>query len=204
MTDEARRQAADELLAEVTRIADDYGVKAVRLAGATDPSDRAAFAICDAIATRLRALVAGLPSGDPEDVLDDEPVHGHFGLSYANYLVLHRTLMQSMPVDWQHRMVACLAELDDAFDHLELPASFIVEAAQEFEYGDLSPEQMKALGIEPEEDADGLPRFYYDRHGKEHERSDRVLVPLPGGDPIPLYDRGRARIAPNLAVKDQP
>lgn len=31
------------------------------------------------------------------------PIHGFFGLSYSNYLVLPRTLMQSMPVAWQER-----------------------------------------------------------------------------------------------------
>jgi hypothetical protein len=50
---------------------------------------------------------------------DNEPVHLWFGLTYANYLVLHRSLMQSMPVEWQRRMVRCLAEFEDAFRHIE-------------------------------------------------------------------------------------
>lgn len=59
---------------------------------------------------------------------DDEPVHLWFSLSYANYLVLHRSLMQSMPAEWQRRMVRCLFELDDAFRHVDKPDSFLVQA----------------------------------------------------------------------------
>jgi hypothetical protein len=60
-------------------------------------------------------------------------VHAHFGLSYANYLVLPRTLMQSMPVGWQERMVAVLDELDDAFRHVPQAEAYKVEAATESE-----------------------------------------------------------------------
>ena len=45
----------------------------------------------------------------------DGPVHGWFSLSYANYAVLHRTRLQSMPVEWQERFVACLEELRSAY-----------------------------------------------------------------------------------------
>jgi hypothetical protein len=37
-----------------------------------------------------------------------------FGLSYANYQVLHRSILQSMPEDWQERFVAMLEELAEA------------------------------------------------------------------------------------------
>lgn len=47
-------------------------------------------------------------------VHDEEPVHAWFDLTYANYLVLPRTLMQSMPQEWQSRIVACLRELQEA------------------------------------------------------------------------------------------
>lgn len=45
----------------------------------------------------------------------DGPMHGWFGLSYANYLVLQRSLIQEMPLKWQERMVALLDELNAAF-----------------------------------------------------------------------------------------
>ncbi|WP_438028978.1 hypothetical protein [Sorangium sp. So ce233] len=39
------------------------------------------------------------------------PIHLWFSLSYGNYLVIPRALLQSMPVEWQERMVKCLEEL---------------------------------------------------------------------------------------------
>lgn len=42
-----------------------------------------------------------------------EPVDIHlwFGLTYSNYLVLHRSILQSAPEEWQHRFTALLDEL---------------------------------------------------------------------------------------------
>jgi hypothetical protein len=37
-------------------------------------------------------------------------------LSYANYLVLPRTILQSMPMEWQHRFVELLWECQSACD----------------------------------------------------------------------------------------
>ena len=126
-----------------------------------------------------------------EDLLDDEPVHGYFGLTYANYKVLHRSLMQSMPVEWQRRMVACLTEADAAFAHLDTPV-YDVTAATEIEYSELTKTQRRALGVRRSKETGR----YYDRDGEEREGWHRALVPLPGGDPIPHYNRGRTRIPP--------
>lgn len=61
---------------------------------------------------------------DPED-----PVHSFCGLSYANYIVVTRTLAQSMPLGWQQRFAQCLEELDQACEHLEgLPDGYNVRA----------------------------------------------------------------------------
>ena len=46
----------------------------------------------------------------------EEPVHGYFELSYAHYLVVPRTALQSMPVEWQRRFISCMEELDEAID----------------------------------------------------------------------------------------
>lgn len=40
-------------------------------------------------------------------------IHTYFGLSYANYLVLPRSVMQSMPEEWQYQFVELLEQLDD-------------------------------------------------------------------------------------------
>lgn len=65
----------------------------------------------------------------------DGPIHSWFGLTYSNYLVLCRSMMQSMPVEWQQRAVELFDELDGAFPDLKRAPSYIVQAARESEYG---------------------------------------------------------------------
>ena len=136
------------------------------------------------------------PTGDQDDFLETEAIHRFFGLTYSNYLVLHRTLMQSMPDDWQRRAVAVFEELERAFRHVERPDAFIVLPATECEYSDLNANDMAELGItqsdEDEED------FYYDKDGTQHQAWDRMLVPTGADDPVPHYQRGRTRIEPRL------
>lgn len=43
-------------------------------------------------------------------------VHDWFELSYAQYLTVPRSALQSMPLEWQHRFAACLYELDRTID----------------------------------------------------------------------------------------
>ncbi|MFF0597891.1 hypothetical protein [Streptomyces antibioticus] len=152
--------------------------------------------------------------------LTDGPIHGWFSLSYCNYLVLHRTLMQSMPIEWQERMVACLEELHAAYGHIEQPERFKVEAATEHQVSDLTEQQMTRLGItedwyrgetppdglSPEdltqweaehEDPDGP---VYHRDGEEIDGGERVL--LPAVDPIPHYRH--AYIEPRLSPVEEP
>lgn len=43
----------------------------------------------------------------------DGAVHRYFELTYANFLVLPRTVMMDMPTEWQNKFVALLEELDD-------------------------------------------------------------------------------------------
>jgi hypothetical protein len=52
---------------------------------------------------------------DKELAIDNEPIHGWFELSYASYLVLPRSILQSAPVEWQRRFVECLNELEEMF-----------------------------------------------------------------------------------------
>lgn len=44
----------------------------------------------------------------------DDDIHTWFGLTYANYLCLPRSILQSMPDEWQRRFVVCLEELRTA------------------------------------------------------------------------------------------
>lgn len=133
--------------------------------------------------------------------LDHEAIHGFFGLSYSNYLVLHRTLMQSMPAEWQARAVAVFEELDAAYAHIERPDYFIVTPATECEYSDLNDADMRELGVtrgDADDEGEDAEERYYDRDGNEHEPWERMLVPAKSGDPVPHYNRGRTHIEPRI------
>lgn len=105
-------------------------------------------------------------------------VHGFFSLSYSNYLVLHRTLLQSMPDEWQVRFVDCINELTHAYRHIEHAPGYDVKPARSKLVCDLSLEELDQLKITVEDNA-----------------FDRVMVPA-GEDPIPHYNRGRTYIEP--------
>jgi len=46
-----------------------------------------------------------------EKEMDKEIIHDYFGLSYANYLVLPRSVLQSMPDEWQEEFVELLNQI---------------------------------------------------------------------------------------------
>jgi hypothetical protein len=54
----------------------------------------------------------------------EDYIHEWFNLTYASYLVLPRTLLQSMPKEWQKEFVKLLEELDNSFD---LPDNYTSE-----------------------------------------------------------------------------
>jgi hypothetical protein len=47
---------------------------------------------------------------------DPEPIHTWFELTYANYLAIPRSVLQSMPRSWQKKFVALLEQLDELID----------------------------------------------------------------------------------------
>lgn len=55
-----------------------------------------------------------------------EPIHDWFELSYSNYLVLPRSILQSAPVEWQRRFVTCLHELKSSVYHLDVNDNYTV------------------------------------------------------------------------------
>lgn len=62
-----------------------------------------------------------------------ERIHEWFSLSYANFLVMPRSLLQSMPEEWQQRFVACLDEFDEHWDGLPdgyMPSSYRVQPTE--------------------------------------------------------------------------
>lgn len=58
-----------------------------------------------------------------------EHVHEWFGLTYSSYLVLPRSLLQSMPAKWQKRFVKCLEELQEAAPK-DCPSDYLVRARE--------------------------------------------------------------------------
>lgn len=125
-----------------------------------------------------------------------ETIHRWFGLSYANYLVLPRSVLQSMPDEWQHRFVAALEEMSEAFGNLDWPSY-----------------DVRVLKCEPEEVVPEAPCEVCDRTGVGADDEDcaacgglgdienyagrRCETPDEVGfreDPIPHYNRGRTRI----------
>lgn len=54
-------------------------------------------------------------------------VHDWFELTYAQYLTIPRSIMESMPEEWQARMVACLEELGETFDWIPINGRYWVQ-----------------------------------------------------------------------------
>jgi len=48
--------------------------------------------------------------------MEEDFIHNWFELSYAQYLTIPRSVLQSMPTEWQERFVKCLEELDEKID----------------------------------------------------------------------------------------
>ncbi len=48
--------------------------------------------------------------------IDQRTIHDWFELTYAQYLTIPRSVLQSMPLDWQVKFVELLDELDEQMD----------------------------------------------------------------------------------------
>ena len=66
-------------------------------------------------------MSADAPNIRDEWVDEPEPIHLWFGLTYSNYLVLPRSILQSMPQPWQARFCELLSDAQEAFGHLDWP-----------------------------------------------------------------------------------
>lgn len=117
-------------------------------------------------------------------------IHTWFGLTYANHLVIPRSLLQSMPDEWQHQFVALLEQYGDAFGHIDLP-QYEVKAGTWVLAEELDDAQMTAAGITWDEDDEGDRTYFHD--GSEIEL-DLHRVFVEGVDPVPHYNRGRTHV----------
>lgn len=59
---------------------------------------------------------------------EHEPVHRYFELSYCSYKVLPRSVLQSMPVEWQRKFVQLLEQIPETLDVDDMPESYRVTA----------------------------------------------------------------------------
>lgn len=59
------------------------------------------------------------------------PVWNWFGLSYSAYLVVPRSLMCGMPLEWQRRMVALIEESREVYDTAQINDRYVVHLARE-------------------------------------------------------------------------
>lgn len=142
--------------------------------------------------------VSGMESTEPIEPID---IHDWFGLTYANYLVMPRTLLQSMPKEWQLRFVRMLMEFYLAFDHIEMAECYNVQAAEYRKLTDMTDEEIRFIGYDvnrgdPDLDEEDM---FYDPNEREISVQDADLnaenVGWPVDDPVPHYNRGRTVIS---------
>ncbi len=53
-----------------------------------------------------------------KEYIPDGAIHGWFELTYTSYLILPRTALQSMPLEWQDRFVQCPEEMENKFKRI--------------------------------------------------------------------------------------
>lgn len=81
-----------------------------------DPSKDALGDACGPGQTGLRSETDTASPSPNVPIAPHEAIHHWFELSYAQYLTIPRSVLQSMSDEWQHRFVTCLEELDEAID----------------------------------------------------------------------------------------
>lgn len=111
-----------------------------------------------------------------------------------NYLVVPRSLAQSMPLRWQQVFVGLLADLHDAYADLPWPDYRVVPSRWE-RLVDLDEEQLTAAGYLAELGPEGELEY---RDVADHPVADpanhRVLAPV--DDPLPPASAGRVEPRP--------
>jgi hypothetical protein len=114
-------------------------------------------------------------------------ISSYFGLTYSNFLVLHRVELEHMPEEWQHQFVTMLDELAAAYEHLDRPEGYEVYPCRWVMVEDLSEADREATGVIVSHSEEATT--FYSRDGDELDPQQRV--PVPARDPIPHYRHGR-------------
>lgn len=112
----------------------------------------------------------------------------------TDYIVIPRSLAQSMPLRWQQVFVELLADLHDAYGDLTWPEYRVVPSRWEI-VADLDEGQLAVSGFHADLGADGALEY---RDADERLISDperhRVLAPV--DDSIPLASSGHVEPRP--------
>lgn len=136
---------------------------------------------------------------------EGEPIHLWFSLSYSNYLVLARSVLQSMPQEWQARFVVLLEEMNDSYGHLDWPAYEVRALVRHAEVIEPTCEECDGEGevvINPDwpdgedphsEKCQTCGGMGYMEGEHRYETAEEVGFRT---DPIPHYNRGRTIIPP--------
>jgi hypothetical protein len=133
-------------------------------------------------------------SRDPAELASSNPVRDHPGGRYpgatADYLVVPRSLAQSMPLRWQQLFLGLLDDLHDAYRNLEWPEYQVVAGRMEL-LADLDERQLAAVGYVADLDSDGELIFRDVEDEQPVPEADQLRVLAPVRDPIPPASAGR-------------
>lgn len=137
-------------------------------------------------------------SPDPSAPASTTPVHDYLSRpapgATENHLVVPRSLAQSMPLRWQQVFVGLLADLHDAYAHLDWPDYRVVPSRWE-RLVDLDEEQLAGAGYVAELGADGELEYRdADDHPVAEPEAVQVLAPVT--DPLPPPSAGRVEPRP--------
>ena len=113
------------------------------------------------VSSKWKAIFFGFFAGIHRKIFriwpsESEMIHGWFELSYANYVAIPRSILQSMPDLWQMQFVKLMDELDEHFDwrrggcwviFKDRRGRFMSDELSDYERGRriLTPEEVKTL-----------------------------------------------------------
>jgi hypothetical protein len=118
------------------------------------------------------------------------------------YVVLPRSLAESMPLPWQAQLTHLLAEFHQAYGHLTWPTYRVVPSRHE-RLVDLDEEQLAEVGCFMEIDSDGEV-VYRERSGKVVDDPGNTEVLVSCLDPIPTPDRRSGHVPPAAPAPPTP
>lgn len=123
------------------------------------------------------------PAGPPAS---STPLHDYLSAPRPGvdpgYVVLPRSLIESMALPWQQQLTYLLAEFHQVMSQLNWPVYRVVPSRYE-KLADLDEEQLAEVGCVVEIDADG-DLVYRERNGRRIDNASEVNVLVSCLDPI--------------------